>query len=59
MSQATITAKIHESFYIHGYFPAQVTFNLAILINALSDTCYFRFGKIFSCRITINFSICQ
>jgi len=59
VTQATVATKIHESFDIHGYLTAKVTFHLAGLINAVSDTCYFRFGKVFCSRIAINIAFRQ
>jgi hypothetical protein len=49
--QATVTAQVHQTLDIHGYFSAQIAFHLELRIYDLPDRVDLRFRKIVTLRV--------
>ena len=54
MTQTTITTEIHQTFDIHCYFTAQITFNFVVALNDLTQARNFRLGQITDTCIAVN-----
>jgi len=46
MAKATITAKVHKTLDVHGYFAPQITFNRELGIDRFTDLDHFCIGQI-------------
>jgi hypothetical protein len=53
MPQATITAKIHEAFNIHGHLAPEVTLHFAVPVHGLTNFDNFSLSEIVSPGIKI------
>lgn len=54
MAQATVTTKVHKALDVHGNFLAQVSLDLVILVDALSDPGDFSFSELVSSSVEID-----
>jgi hypothetical protein len=55
--QTPVTAEIHQPLDVHGYIPAEIAFDLNILVDIFPDLCHFHFGQIIGPGIQINAGI--
>jgi hypothetical protein len=54
VTQSPVAAEIHQTLYIHRNVAAQITLDLDILINMLSDLRHFGLGQIVAAGIVID-----
>lgn len=59
MPQPTVTPEIHEPLDVHGDFRAQVSLNLILGVNHLSDGVHFALGQIIALRAPIDVGLVE
>jgi hypothetical protein len=59
MPEAPVTAEIHQSFDVHGYFCAKFPFDLIFVIDDLTNAVDFSFGEIVCVGIWIDVKLIQ
>jgi len=59
MPEASVTAKIHKPFNVHGNFCSKLTFYFEFTIDYLTNAVNLRFGKIVCIGIRIDFKLTE
>ena len=59
MSQPSIRPQVHEGFYVHSYFPSQLSLNFMVAIDALPYLYHFRLSQFSSPFVPVDTSFAQ